>query len=411
MRTSIKFYLATNKTSKSDNTTPIYLRVVHNRKKAEGRINLPSLSSKELNNWHQATERFAAKANNQYNGVLNKISERFASFIHIHEEDLHEFTPHQIRDFLLNKKKGETTSIKDAIERYWATVIALSDKSKGTKRNYRKSFNHLERYIAYKKIQNRSLVSFQKTQANDFVHYLRSEIDEIGKASMTNVSVKTILKNIKPIFGHYLEEEAIKKNPFDGISIKAKSPEKPRLSIGNFQTLNGINLDNHAHIEPYRDIFRFMCYTGLAYSDVYAISRDIASHNYLLDKGRTKTGSLVRQKLIQPAIDILERYHDQLECKVHNTVLPKRSLAKINQSLKQLGVLSGVDFPLSTYAARRFFRQTIYNAGISEPMLVKSLMGHSSAGLMDSHYLLVTEEMLNDAKVKLEEIFISWTLC
>jgi hypothetical protein len=44
MRTSIKFYLATNNTSKSDNTTPIYLRVVHSQKKVEVQIPLATHS-------------------------------------------------------------------------------------------------------------------------------------------------------------------------------------------------------------------------------------------------------------------------------------------------------------------------------------------------------------------------------
>ena len=62
----------------------------------------------------------------------------------------------------------------------------------------------------------------------------------------------------------------------------------------------------------------------------------------------------------------------------------------------------GLDFALASYASRRFFRQSIAAAGIHEPFVVKSLMGHSTKGSMDAHYLIVTDEMLTEAKLKLD---------
>ncbi len=86
-------------------------------------------------------------------------------------------------------------------------------------------------------------------------------------------------------------------------------------------------------------------------------------------------------------------------------ILTKRSFDKTNLKLKLIAVKACIDFPLTTYTARRFFRQSIYEAGVVEGLVVKSLMGHTNNNDIDSHYFNVSESVLLEAKVRLESHF------
>jgi integrase len=117
---------------------------------------------------------------------------------------------------------------------------------------------------------------------------------------------------------------------------------------------------------------------------------------------RKKSKVIASQFLIKPTKILLDKYKNLVP---EDKILPQRSLDKLNLNLKLIGYIIGLDFPLTTYTARRFFRQSIYEAGINEGLIVKTLMGHSSQKDMDSHYLYVNDQLLKDAKKKLQKHF------
>jgi intergrase/recombinase len=108
---------------------------------------------------------------------------------------------------------------------------------------------------------------------------------------------------------------------------------------------------------------------------------------------------------VQEALDIIEKYAEAVEVKISQRCLPTRSLSKMNIHLKLIAAYSGVDAILTTKYARRFFRQSVSAAGITEPHVVKTIMGHNISNEMDVHYLTVTDNMLQTAKSQLEQRF------
>jgi integrase len=105
---------------------------------------------------------------------------------------------------------------------------------------------------------------------------------------------------------------------------------------------------------------------------------------------------------MKQSIALLEKYQGQLPEK---RILPKRSLDKFNLNLKLIATLTGIEFSLSTYAARRFFRQSLHEAGIKETLVVKMLMGHTRTNDIDSHYFYIDDAILINAKNKLDKHF------
>mgnify|MGYP000424557671 FL=1 len=220
---------------------------------------------------------------------------------------------------------------------------------------------------------------------------------------MNSQTANSIAKNIRPIFKKLYLDEEIMINPFDGVSIPFKKAIKPRLTNDYYKSIISLDLTKKPVLDVYRDYFLMMCYTGFSHCDLFNL-RDYEITKGRIEIRRKKSKVLTIQMLNNQALSIIDKYEGQIP---EQRIIPKKSLDKVNQNLKLIGVLAGVHFPLTTYAARRFFRQSIYEAGIHEEMVRKSLMGHSVASDMDSHYFLITDSILLEAKDKLDNHFNS----
>jgi integrase len=234
-----------------------------------------------------------------------------------------------------------------------------------------------------------------------FIEYLKTPIPKQGKIGMNSQSVNSIVKNVKPIFNKLLFEEQIKTNPFVGIKVPFKKADKPRLTNEYFVKIDKLDLSKNSTLEVYRDIFLFLSYTGLSYCDAADLTySDIK--NGVIDLKRKKSKVQTKQFLTKQILQLIEKYKNMIP---EGRILPKRSLDKMNLNLKLIGAKAGIEFPLCTYTARRFFRQSISEAGIHEELVIKTLMGHTSTNDIDSHYFYISDEILKEAKKKLQKHF------
>jgi len=286
-----------------------------------------------------------------------------------------------------------------AIQYYKNVIFPDVDKAPGTKKNYKKSITHLCRFLKYNKLENLKVTQFKYIHAVNFVDYLKAPIEEFDKQALNGQTANSVVRNIKPIFKRLVFEEQITRNPFDEVKVPFTRAVKPRLTNSDFRAIALLDLTERPNLEVYRDIFLFLCYTGLSFCDAI----DLKKHQIRqgrMDIPRKKSKVLTSQFLIGQAVEIIEKYDiPEQRC------LPKRSLDKQNLNLKLIALMAGLEIPLSTYTARRFFRQSISASGIRENMVIKSLMGHTCRNDMDSHYFYVSDEILSNAKVQLENYF------
>lgn len=401
MNTTLKFYVSIERKRKTDNQLPIYIRVIHNRKKAEGKLSTIPISEKDLQFWNTDLQRFNSKKSTltEYNILLNEIQNEFHNYSRMNLTKMGLITAKELRDHLLSREFSEVKTTSQVAEEFYTEIIEPDlEKSSGTKRNYRKSVNHFQQFLKYKKLQNLPITDFKRKHASMFVDYLKSSIAKIDKKGLNNQSTNSIIKNVRPIFKKLYIEEVITINPFEGITVSFKKAVKPRLTNEHYKNIIDLDLSHNQTLNTYKDLFLFLCYTGLSYCDVIDLRSDKVNGGKL-EVSRKKSKVPTVQFLIGNAVAIMKNYEDVIPEK---RLLPKKSLDKMNLNLKLIGVMAGVPFPLTTYAARRFFRQSIYESGINEPLVRKCLMGHSSSNDIDSHYLLVTDEMLKEAKDKLD---------
>ncbi|RYZ28800.1 MAG: hypothetical protein EOO10_08335 [Chitinophagaceae bacterium] len=406
MKTSLWFYPNKQKKSRKSGLTPIYVRILLHGKKAEGRLYDTELSDRDLHLWDAGTMRLRAK-NHKTNKIINDVQADFDDFCVTNRKNFQAFTAMSIRDLLLGTgQKSQPTAI-EYIDQYYATSILNNNNIAGsTKQCYQKAARHLKAFLQKYKKQHLLVRELSVTLAMQFKDYLLCETGDEFKRGMTEVSALGNIKKFRTIFDRAVDEGLLEKNPFKLVKLKNRSPQKPRLTTSQLRALYHLDLSKFPRLVPYRDLFLFSCFTGLAYEDAHNLSyADLVSLHggevkiYL---PREKTDILTEVVLTKHAKGIIEKYRSHPENQVLMRALPQRSNQKINVQLKILSNMIELPFELKSHTGRHTFRQLLGEAGIAEMAVIKRMMGHNRTGDIDNVYYQLTEVKLLEAKQKLE---------
>ena len=158
-----------------------------------------------------------------------------------------------------------------------------------------------------------------------------------------------------------------------------------------------------------RDVFCFCCFTGLRYSDVYALRTSDIKDNYI-SVVTQKTSDGLRIELNDFSRAILAKYAD-FQKNSHGKALPVITNQKMNDALKDIGKIVGIDTPirivyyvgsdrkedvhpkwelLTTHCARRTFVVNALRLGIPAEVIMK-WTGHSDFSAMKPYIKIVDE--------------------
>jgi integrase len=411
----IVFYPHTAKPSSKTLRIPIYMRVSKGTKKVEASLNA-SITEEELKFWNPFTQRLEIEGNT-VNKVLEDINYEFSGLPY-RFKDFMDFSPNDVKAKILKLEANLVTESMDAlvyIENHFKTIVLPGKNySMGTKRNYRKAINHFTNYLNLKKQTKVSLANFSSVLAFGFYDYLQTDVKETGKIAMTDVSASSVVIKIKAIFERAYDTELVKRNPFKKIRLQTKSKKREELSIDEISSLINLDLSKERTLEPYRDIFLFSVFTGLAYSDIYELNKEhirMEQGEILLEKSRVKTGEQIKQVLITQAVAILKKYEDHIETQIENRVFPKRHLNKMNEYLKIIQARAGIKKLLTTHIARHTCSQMLADLGDINSDVINTMLGWSNRGEGSRIiYRRTSFIMLKDAKEKFEN-FLNQNLC
>lgn len=169
------------------------------------------------------------------------------------------------------------------------------------------------------------------------------------------------------------------------------------MTVYNFdfsRTPEPLTTENINALEKVRDVFCFCCFTSLRYSDVQNLKRsDIKDDEFTITT--VKTGDTLTIELNNYSRAILQKYADEVYS--GNKALPVISNQKMNDHLKDMGKICGLDEPitqtyfkgstridevmpkyelLGSHAGRRTFICNALALGIA-PQTVMKWTGHS----------------------------------
>jgi site-specific recombinase XerD len=211
---------------------------------------------------------------------------------------------------------------------------------------------------------------------------------------MKNTSTGKNHKTLNKYFIRAKESGLIKANPYDKFSIPKDARREEFLTSDQLDIIRNKKLYSE-RLEVVRDMFLFMCNTGMEYIDMKKLCaeeiKDIADKKYIV-KARIKEGRGMQAiPLFPEAIEIINKYSTG-----KGKVFPIRSNQKINDYLKEIAVLCGIEMNLSTILARHTFATLMLTMGMPIET-VSHMLGHLNIKTTKDHYAkLVVAKIAND---------------
>lgn len=218
---------------------------------------------------------------------------------------------------------------------------------------------------------------------------IQSYISHLYSTYKTSTAAGKAAK-LKRIITYTINSGKLTSNPFNGIKII-----KPKDFKIEYLTNNQLSLINYRNyhiprLERVKDLFIFMCGSGLSYSDLQNLKREDIKESdgtFYIQKERVKTKITYTSVLLPFAVEILKKY---------NFELPLITNQKLNAYLKEIEDLSGVDQPLHCHLARKTYATLLINNGIRLDVVAKTL-GHSNTRITSTIYAhLQTNTIINE---------------
>lgn len=258
---------------------------------------------------------------------------------------------------------------------------------------------------------------FDERGLNDYVIYLR-DIKE-----MRNTTIGKQLSFLKWFLRWAYKKGVHQNNAYDSYKPKLKSTQKKIIFL-TWDELNRLREfkipSNKQALERVRDVFLFQCFTGLRYSDVFNLRRSDIKGDHI-EVTTVKTSDSLIIELNNHSKAILDKYKDvPFE---NDKVLPVITNQKMNDYLKELAEMAGIDEPvrqtyykgneriddvtpkyalLGTHAGRRTFICNALALGIP-PQVVMKWTGHSDYKAMKP-YIDIADDIKANAMSKFNQL-------
>ncbi|TKT91405.1 site-specific integrase [Dyadobacter frigoris] len=198
--------------------------------------------------------------------------------------------------------------------------LVYKDFGTGTLMRYKTTLDHSRYFIRWKyKTQELDILKLKYEFITDFEYWLKS-VRNIGH----NTAIK-YLATFKKIVIICIKNGWLSRDPFHAYKMSKREVDRTALTAEELAKISKKKFD-HERLSQVRDIFLFCCYTGLAYIDVYKMSRSeiitgIDGEKWLVIK-RQKTDSPARIPLLPQALSILKKYDKDPQCEIKGQLLP-----------------------------------------------------------------------------------------
>ena len=258
---------------------------------------------------------------------------------------------------------------------------------------------------------------FDEKGLNDYVTYLR-DVKE-----MRNSTIGKQLSFLKWFLRWAFKKGVHQNNAYDSYKPKLKSTQKKIIFL-TWEELNKLREFEipaaKQALDRVRDVFLFQCFTGLRYSDVFNLRRSDIKGDHI-EVTTVKTSDSLIIELNKHSKAILDKYKDVAF--EDDKVLPVITNQKMNDYLKELAVLAGIDEPvrqtyyrgneridevtpkyalLGTHAGRRTFICNALALGIP-PQVVMKWTGHSDYKAMKP-YIDIADDIKANAMSKFNQL-------
>ncbi len=184
-----------------------------------------------------------------------------------------------------------------------------------------------------------------------------------------------------------IAEDLLQRNPYKWVKIsreKTQGSKEKCLTPREFKRIKKLTPETET-LQKTQDLFIFQTYTCLAYIDLsqfyYRKIQTVKGMKVYTGK-RSKTKEAFTVPLLPPALEILEKYGNEL---------PIMSNVKYNENLKELAHMAKIKKPLSSHWARHTGATLLLNEG-TDMRIVSRICGHSSTRITEQVYAKLLDE-------------------
>ncbi len=356
-----KIFLRTDHLN-SDGTNTVNLRLRNYNKKKDISLRIYVLSK----SWNSSTKRVKKTGKDfaRINKLITKFENRAKNII-----DEHFFYDKPLTLSVFTRRFSIDERDSGSFYDYVLHKLENRRMAKETYKAYKSQVSKLK--IFRKKLSFSDLTPF-------FIHqYKKHLMDEVGNnENTTNKS----LRIIKAFINWAIEDELMKKNPFQSIKTNHVDGKREFLSILELEKLeilfNKAELKNNLHhVLRY---FLFACYTGLRYTDMHDLRfKHIIKASFnrteidLIDIKMHKTQKQVTIPLIKKAKDLLH-----IRVTSSQKVFKIISNQKTNQNLKEIMKIAGINKKITFHSARHTLATNGLEMGIPIEVISK-ILGHT----------------------------------
>lgn len=248
----------------------------------------------------------------------------------------------------------------------------------------------LAEFMATKKLNDILLTDINKKFIDDFFSYLRTNDGKNGH----NYHMKMI-QRFRTVFNVARNNGWVQTDPFASFKMSMEQTHRQCLTIEELTTLMQKELVSE-RLASIRDIFVFSCYTGLSYIDVKELQKaDIIEHDGKLwiDRNRIKTGNEFNVPLLDIPLAILDKYAD-MSSKGRLLKIPANQ--KVNDYLKEIAAMCGIEKPLTFHIARHTFATTVTLENGVPLETVQKMLGHKTIRTTQIYAKMTKRRIGND---------------
>lgn len=401
---SVKFYLYKHVVN-GKGESPIYIRIIKDRKKCEASIN-EYLSPEK---WEEGKQRAKEKTirDRQLNHTITKIEEKVYEVRFLLENEKRPFTARSVMDIIKGKHSTKQITLLEYFDKSIVVFDTKKDEyGKPTIMHYKRTRLMLERFLRREGLLDLPLFNTTKKIVLDFESYILTTPNARLARTPNRNTTNKYLNKFKRVLGRAYDEEYIARNPFDGIKLKEPKVDRVFLTDAEIKIIAEHDLGGNASLIRVRDFFLFCTYTGLRFSD----AADLRKESVITDKNGRLWLATKQKKTDHPVglpiINIAQRIYDKYKTHREETgfVLPSISNAKINLYLKQISQICNINKNITTHSARHTFATTItLDQGIGIKT-VSELLGHRSVKSTEV-YLHISKAHLDEVANKLNKAY------
>lgn len=291
----------------------------------------------------------------------------------------------------INGESKETKGLLTMIQYYIDTNKGRL--SSGTVKQYISIHSKMTKYL-YKEllIPDYPLDKLNYRFLNDYRMYLESAC-----ANGPN-TIDRDVKRLKAVIHLAQKLDIIKDDPFINFKSQTVVTHRSTLNVHEIGSIEELTI-THETINVVRDTFLFMCYTGLSYSDL----KNLTHHQIYKSIGGKRIIKLQRHKtdehcmvpLMHKAELLITKYLNHPSKSSVELVFPVISNQKMNQYLKLIMQLAGINKLITCHVARHSFATNSLEFNIPIET-VSRMLGHTNIKTTQIYAKITETKLMHD---------------